>query len=100
MYMEALLQALGDCGLSPEITHLGFHAVDNHVLGYTLQEHGLNLGLASVDDPEALAADFVASMNPEIFPSTIAHVQQHLDGETGDSFEAVLAFILDGLARL
>ena len=100
MYMESLLQALDGCGLSPEATHLGFHAVDNHVLGYTMQEQGLNDGLASVDDPDAMAQGFMASMDPETFPATIAHVQQHLDGETGDSFDAVLDMILDGLTRL
>ncbi len=99
-YMEALLQALDGCGLSPDATHLGFHAVDNHVIGYTLQEQGLTDGLASVDDPEALTRDFIASMDPEIFPATIAHVQQHLNGDNGDSFEAVLDIILDGLTGL
>ena len=100
MYMEMLLRALDGCGLSAEATHLGFHAVDNHVLGYTLQEQALTVGLRSVDNPMTVAEDFAASMDPKIFPYTIAHVHQHLDGETGSSFEAVLDMILEGLSRL
>lgn len=99
-YMESLLEALAGCGLSTEVAHLGFHAVDNHVLGYTLQEQALVHGIAGVDNPEAVAEGFISDLDPKVSPHTIAHVRQHLAGETGDSFEAVLDIILEGLTRL
>ncbi len=36
--MEDLLRLLDQSGLSPDLAHHGFHAVNNHVIGYTLQE--------------------------------------------------------------
>ena len=99
--MENLLSALAATDLSPEIAHHGFHAVTNHVIGYTLQESGMNAGLDSrdVDDVEQVAHDFMGQLDSERFAHTITHVRQHLDGETSSSFEFVLDLILDGLVR-
>lgn len=95
--MEDLLRLLDESGLSPDLAHLGFHAVTNHVLGYTLQQLGMTLG---AEDPAAVAEDFLAGMSPESTPHMVAHVRQHLAGETGSSFEVVLDLIVDGLVRL
>ncbi len=94
--MDDLLRLFDESGLSPEIAHHGFHAVTNHVLGYTLQQLGMNMG----DDPEARANEFLAGLSPAGHPHMIAHVQQHLAGDTSSSFELVLDLILDGLVRL
>lgn len=96
--MEALLRCLEDSGLSPELAHHGFHAVNNHVLGYTLQERGLTQ--ATGDDMDGLAAAFLGGLSPDRHARVIAHVHQHLDGDTSSSFELVLDLILDGLRRL
>lgn len=97
--MEALLRTLYESGLSDELAHHGFHAVNNHVNGYTLQEQGMTLG----DDAE-MAEDqihqYLATLSDEEHPRTIAHVHQHLDGDSSSSFELVLDLILDGLVRL
>jgi len=98
--MENLLRVLNDSGLSPELAHHGFHAITNHVLGYTLQEQEMSLGMGADSDPDEVAADFMATVSPEIHPHTIAHVHQHLNGESGSSFELVLDLIIDGLVRL
>lgn len=42
----------------------------------------------------------VDALSIEAYPYAIAHVQQHLDGDTAPSFEMVLDLILDGLAQL
>jgi AcrR family transcriptional regulator len=97
--MEILLRTLAESGLPPELAHHGFHAVTNHVMGYTLQELEMAPAYTN-DDAMALAADFVAGLSPEEHPHTRAHVQQHLDGDTASSFELVLDLILDGLVRL
>ena len=49
--MDDLLRLLYASGLSDDLAHHGFHAVSNHVLGYTMQE----LGMArDEDDAEAI----------------------------------------------
>ncbi len=95
-HMEHLLRVLAESGLPPETAHHGFHAVNNHVLGYTLQE----LAMASASsDAGARVEVFLASVSPETHPRTIAHVHEHLQGRTSSSFELVLDLILDGLER-
>ena len=97
--MEMLLRTLDQTGLSPELAHHGFHAVNNHVLGYTLQEIGMTRANAG-PDPTAKAHEFLDGISAETYPYTVAHVQQHLNGDTSSSFELVLDLILDGLVRL
>jgi AcrR family transcriptional regulator len=93
--MEELLAMLARTDLSPEVAHHGFHAVNNHVLGYTLQELGMSMG----DDPATTARDFQQAIAAD-FPLMAAHIQQHLDGDTSRTFELVLDLILEGLVRL
>ena len=70
---------------------------NNHVLGYTLQQLGMAL---DDDDPEAKAREYLAGIDTGEFQHMVAHVRQHLDGDTASSFELVLDLILDGLVRL
>ncbi len=98
--MEHLLQTLAESGLRPELAHHGFHAVNNHVLGYTLQELAMTVDQRYAEEPDEVAREFIAGLADDAFPHTIAHVHQHLDGETESSFELVLDLILDGLVRL
>ncbi|MEM7338563.1 MAG: TetR/AcrR family transcriptional regulator C-terminal domain-containing protein [Actinomycetota bacterium] len=95
-FMERLLELLHDSNLSPEMAHHGFHAIPNHVFGYTLQELDMTMG---DDDPAATIAAFLDGLSPTEHPFMIAHVQQHVDGDTAPSFELVLDLILDGLQR-
>ena len=98
-HMEYLLSAFARSGLPDDLAHHGFHAVNNHVLGYTLQAQEM---ATSTDDRamEDLALEFVESLDTDRHAHSIAHVQQHLDGDTSPSFELVLDLILDGLERL
>jgi AcrR family transcriptional regulator len=95
--MDDLLRLLDQSGLSAELAHDGFHAVTNHVLGYTLQELGMTTGH---DDLQATAEEFLAGISATDYPHMVAHVRQHLDGDTGSSFELVLDLILEGIVRL
>jgi hypothetical protein len=97
--MEQHLAALAATDMTPAAAHVAFHAVNNHVIGYTLQEQAMAYALPADGDSDALARSFVDSLPADEFPNTIAHVQQHLDGDTASSFELVLDLILDGLAR-
>jgi AcrR family transcriptional regulator len=99
-HMEHLLAALAATDMSPAVAHLAFHAVNNHVIGYTLQEQAMAYVLPPDGDAEDLARSFLAGIDDGEHPHTVIHVQQHLDGDTASSFELVLDLILDGLVRL
>lgn len=90
------LRQLAISGLSPDLAHHGYHAISNHIVGYTLQNQAMEIGLA---DPEATMKAFLALLSPDDHDHVINHVEQHQRGETGSSFELVLDFILDGLQR-
>lgn len=98
-HMECSLRLFAQSGLAPEVAHHGFHAVGNHVLGYTLQEQAMAVGPAG-DDPAQAMATFLDATPVDQFPHTVAHVHEHANGNTGSSFELVLDLILDGLRRL
>lgn len=93
--MEDLLRLLDQSPLSPAMAHSGFHAVSNHVVGYTLTAQGM----AQADDLDEGTQRFLDQLSPEKHPFATAHIQQHLDGDTGPSFELVLDLILEGLVR-
>ncbi len=98
-HMEHHLAALAATDMAPAVAHLAFHAVNNHVIGYTLQEQAMAYVMPADGDADALARSFIDGLSAEEFPHTIAHVHQHLDGDTAPSFELVLDLLLDGLAR-
>lgn len=96
-YMENLLRLLAESGLSRELAHHGYHAVTNHVIGYTMQEASMvNAGQHTVIN----AQGFVDGLSHEVHPHMVDHVRQHRDGESTSSFTLVLDLILDGLVRL
>jgi AcrR family transcriptional regulator len=99
-HMEHLLASLAATDMAPPVAHLAFHAVNNHVIGYTLQEQAMAYVVPPDGDANALARSFLEGISVEEHPHTITHVQQHLDGDTASSFELVLELILDGLTRL
>ncbi len=99
-HMESVLAALAATDMSPRVAHLAFHAVTNHVIGYTLQEQAMAYVLPPDGDADGLARSFLAGIAADDHPHTVTHVQQHLDGDTASSFELVLDLILDGLVRL
>lgn len=98
-HMEQHLAALAATDMAPDVAHLAFHAVNNHVHGYTLQEQAMTYVMPSDEAAEAVARSFMAGLSTAEFPHTITHVQQHLDGDTASSFELVLDLILEGLAH-
>lgn len=97
-HTETLLRLLHESDLPPDVAHHAFHAVTNHVVGYTLQQQGMALGDAGA--MEARAKEFLNTVPADSHPFTIAHVHQHLNGETSSSFELVLDLILDGLTAM
>jgi AcrR family transcriptional regulator len=98
-HMENVLAALAATDMSPSVAHLAFHAINNHVIGYTLQEQAMTYVMPD-GNAEDVARSFLAGISADHHPHTVTHVQQHLDGDTASSFELVLDLILDGLVRL
>jgi hypothetical protein len=100
-YMNALLGSLREAGLSAEMTDHAYHALDSHIMGFTLWVVGMDLG--SDEDLAALAANFLAELPRDELPHLAEHVEQHLKPRN-PSDEGEFAFgldlILDGLERL
>ena len=99
-YMDAILGSLRRAGFSADMTDHAYHALDSHIMGFTLWQVGMNLG--SEDDLKAMAGEFLAQLSVEEFPYLAEHVEQHLKPRTDDvsEFEFGLGLILDGLERL
>jgi AcrR family transcriptional regulator len=96
--MESLLRAFARSGLPPDVAHRGFHAVTNHVVGFTLQEQSFDLG---ADQMEQAAEEFLATVPVEEYPLLHQHVREHVEGPVDeDEFGFGLELILDGLERI
>jgi AcrR family transcriptional regulator len=99
-YMDAGLRGFREAGFSPELTEQAFHAVENHIVGYTLQELSFPIEAAEVAEAEA---NFLGKLPADEYPDLAKHVMQHLEGpghvDEGD-FEFALDLILDGVERI
>jgi AcrR family transcriptional regulator len=97
---EWMLRQLREGGFPPEVTYHAYHALDSHILGFTLWQ--LGHGIVDTEHLKELAAQFFRTFPPEEYPYMYEHAQQHMagfgSGETG-AFELVLDLILDGLER-
>lgn len=91
--MEWNLATLARADLDEDASHSAFHAINNHVIGYVLQNVLLDF------DPEGEWRDRIDDLvSTERHPHVLAHIQQHLSGDHGPSFDYVLDLIVDGIA--
>jgi len=98
-HIDALLGRLGEAGLPAELTDLGYHALDAHILGFTLWEAGYTSGLKGM--PSDLAT-VLRELHIEEYPSLLEHVAYHQRPPSADrkgEFVFGLDLILDGLER-
>jgi len=99
-YMDSGLRGYREAGSSPELTEQAFHAVENHIVGYTLQE--MSFAIDPKDVAEA-GAQFLHRLPADEYPDFAAHVAQHLQGaghvDSGD-FEFALDLILNGIEQM
>jgi AcrR family transcriptional regulator len=97
---EWILRRLREAGFPAGLTYHAYHALDSHILGFTLWQ--LGHGISSDEHLEELAAEFFRTFSPAEYPYLHEHAQQHFTGfgkgETG-AFELVLDLLLDGLER-
>lgn len=107
-YMESLLSCLRRAGFSPETTSYAYHAIDSHILGFTVWQlgHSMPGGGPHVQTKEELAAFLVAlvpTFSPDDYPYLLEHAELHMtEGNNGreSEFEFGLRLILDGLKRM
>jgi AcrR family transcriptional regulator len=97
-YIEWILKRLREADFSPETTYHAYHALDSHILGFSLWELGHSV---DADELEQAAADFLRKLPLAEFPNFAEHVEQHLSGAMNDEseFEFGLDLILEGLER-
>lgn len=99
-YMDTILAILTDAGFEPMVADHAYHAIEGHVMGFTLWEAGMNLGTR--EEVQAMGRAFLAELPVETYPNVAAHIEHHLEprrpGDEG-SFAFALDLLLDGLAR-
>ncbi len=98
-HMDAILGTLRRGGLSAAQTDHAYHALDSHIMGYTLWQVGIAAGMERAGD----VATIRASLPLDELPFLAEHIEQHLkepDPTDAGSFVFGLDLILDGLERL
>jgi AcrR family transcriptional regulator len=100
-YSDALLRRLRESGLSPELTHHAYHALDSHIVGSTLWAAGVSAVMKTKGD---FVQKFIRELPRDEYPDFADHVDQHMTKSvrtTGKSeFEFGLDLILDGLEQM
>lgn len=99
-YMDTVLGRLRGAGFSAEMTHHAYHALDSHIVGFTLW---LLPFLAFARHQPDYAERFLEELPTEELPHLTEHVHVHMEPERpGDvnEFDFGLDLILDGLERL
>ncbi|MGI9610371.1 MAG: TetR/AcrR family transcriptional regulator C-terminal domain-containing protein [Acidimicrobiia bacterium] len=91
--MDWELSVWNNTGLEEQEAHHAFHAVNNHVVGYLLQASMMPQG----DEGERIAIELRDSLDVDQHSHVISHINQHFDGDHGESFEYVLDLIIDGI---
>lgn len=87
--MEWQLATLATADLDEETAHHLFHAITNHTVGYALQS-----AMMPVDDLDTIIDDVMKTLDPGEFEHVRLHIEQHMNGHHGPSFEFVLDLIL------
>ena len=99
-YMDALLGCLRGAGFSATLTDHAYHALDSHIMGFTLWVVSMSIG--SDEELAAMATEFLRDFPRDEMPHLAEHIDQHL-GPRDPSDEGDFAFgldlILDGLER-
>lgn len=97
-HMDAILGTLRRAGFSAAMTDHAYHALESHIMGFTLWIVGMNL--PSGDDFKAMAASFLEQLPHDELPYLVEHVGEHLKPRDDiNEFEFGLNLILDGLER-
>jgi AcrR family transcriptional regulator len=98
-WMNAVLGRLRQGGLSAELTHHAYHALDSHIVGFTLWV----LPYLAIEREQP---DFAQQVMKELPLAELPHLAEHIEshmadrpGETSE-FDFGLDLLLDGLEKL
>jgi len=101
-YMDFSLRTFREAGLEESLTHHAYHVVENHILGFALQQANLAIDMSS-ENLAALGEQFLEELPTDEYPDLALHVRQHVEepppGEEPE-FEFGLRLILDGIERI
>jgi AcrR family transcriptional regulator len=98
-YIESILARLRNAGFTPEAASRGYHALDSHILGFTIWQLGHEI---PADTPQDFIDSLMRQLNPDTFPYLMEHAAEHMktsEGEEEGEFEFGLDLVLDGLER-
>ena len=98
-YMEAILQSLREGGFSAEMTHHAYHALESHIVGFTLWVVGITASLAAAGDELEDVVKSFETTYPYLFEHAGEHGRERQPGDRTE-FEFGLDLILDGLEGL
>jgi AcrR family transcriptional regulator len=96
--IDAILARLEDAQLPGETLDLAYHALDSHILGFTLWEAGYSSGMRNL--PTGDLDSIIRSVGLSPYPHLVAHAAWHLEpARPGHkpAFEFGLDLILDGV---
>jgi AcrR family transcriptional regulator len=98
-YMESVLKRLREAGFSAEMTHHAYHALDSHILGFTMWEVGYTTGIKELPDS---GATLRRALTLDEYPYLVEHMEEHVTASRGDDgeIEFGLDLILDGLEKI
>ena len=99
-HMDQVLGALRAAGFTAEMTHHAYHALDSHIVGFTLWL--LPYLAISRQEPD-LVGQFLRQLDTDELPHLAEHARVHMRPERPDDvdeFQFGLELILDGLERL
>jgi AcrR family transcriptional regulator len=96
---DAMLRSLREGGFSEDLTYHAFHALQSHVLGFTLYLLNFRFG---GEELKEMAARFLRDFPDDEYPYLAEHIEQHTkpSEERQGTFEFGLDLVLDGLERL
>lgn len=97
-YMDAMLGCLRGAGFSAEQTDLAYHALDSHIMGFTLWLVGISAGMERLGDVSKVFELFDAGELPHLAEHARQHLRERSPDEQGP-FEFGLELILEGLER-
>jgi AcrR family transcriptional regulator len=100
-WMEWLLRTLREAGFSPNMTHHAYHALDSHIMGFTLWQ--VSFPFSTREELLDLAESFLREIPAAEYPYVMEHAQEHLaepNPAEPSEFEFGLDLILDGLERI
>jgi AcrR family transcriptional regulator len=98
--VDALLARLSEAALPADLADLVYHALDSHILGFTLWQAGYTRGFQQLPDGGVEA--FLREIHIEDYPHLAAHAAFHFQPSVSGgptAFEFGLDLILDGVER-